>query len=105
MSAETFQPSETFGVICARCNQVHSGEFVTVGGRVLCKECQEVLGCDALEAAIERERRAAKRLDVMLEAAPLGEEPLAYWGGYRAALMDVRELLAEVLAAPTNEEN
>ena len=36
-----------FGAICARCGFGYSAqEFVTVGGRVLCKDCRAELGME-----------------------------------------------------------
>ena len=42
MSDTTDRP-EGLGVICARCNRIQAGEFVTVGGRVLCRDCRDAL--------------------------------------------------------------
>lgn len=36
-------------------------------------------------------------LDEKLAEAPLGREPLAFWGGYRAALDEIRRTMDEML--------
>lgn len=45
-----------------------------------------------LQEENEMWRRVWEAMEEKLEQAPLGEEPLEFWGGYRAALLDMRDL-------------